>query len=413
MRTDIDRLMKLNHLDALVVLGAAEHNPTMVYLTGNAHISQAELIIKAGCTPEIFVGSMEREEAAKSGYKVRTYSNYLMSDFLKESNGDKLLAGALRLKKMFSDAGVEKGKVALYGKVEIGEKFTLYNKLQKIAPEIEFISLIPDPIFMPARMTKDASELDRIRHMGKVTTAVVGRVADFLTSHKVKNEILMKSDDTPLTIGDVKRKIDLWLAEGGAENPEGTIFASGRDSAIPHSVGTAEAALHLGQTIIFDIYPCEPGGGYFYDFTRTWCLGYAPDNALALYEQVKKVYNTLADELMINTWFADYQKRTCELFGAMGHPTIETNPTTEDGYVHSLGHGVGLNVHEMPFSGSGAVQEDILAPGSVFTLEPGLYYPDKGIAVRLEDTYCTHADGTFEVLAPYPYDLILPMKVQA
>lgn len=410
MRKDIDGLMNKNNLDALIVMGAAEHNPTLVYLTGNAHISQAELIIKAGKLPEIFVGSMEREEAAKSGYKVRSYSTYLISEFLKQSNGDKLRAGALRLKKMLSDAGIEKGRVALYGKVEIGDKFALYSELQKISPEIELVGLIPDPIFMPAMMTKDESELARIRQMGKVTTDVVGKVADYVTSHKVKNEILVKGDGSPLTIGDVKRKIDLWLAEGGAENPEGTIFASGRDSAIPHSVGTADAALRLGQTIIFDIYPCETGGGYFYDFTRTWCLGYAPDDALALYEQVKKVYNTLAGELKVNKWFPEYQKRTCELFSAMGHPTIETNPTTEDGYVHSLGHGVGLNVHEMPFSGSGAVPEDILAPGSVFTLEPGLYYPDKGIAVRLEDTYCAHIDGSFEVMAPYPYDLILPMK---
>jgi Xaa-Pro aminopeptidase len=78
-----------------------------------------------------------------------------------------------------------------------------------------------------------------------------------------------------LTIGDVKRKINLWLAERDAVPSEGFIFAQGRDAGIPHSQGNPDDMLRLGQTIIFDIYPQERGGGYFYDFTRTWSLGYA------------------------------------------------------------------------------------------------------------------------------------------
>ena len=136
----------------------------------------------------------------------------------------------------------------------------------------------------------------------------------------------MHKDGSPITIGEVKRKINLWLAEHGVENPEGTIFAIGRDAGIPHSTGTATDALRLGQTIVYDIFPCEAGGGYFYDFTRTWCLGYAPDSVLKVYEDVKKVYDTLPAELKLNAPFANYQKRTCELFEAMGHPTIMTNP---------------------------------------------------------------------------------------
>jgi Xaa-Pro aminopeptidase len=64
----------------------------------------------------------------------------------------------------------------------------------------------------------------------------------------------------------------------------------------------------------------------------------------------------------------------------------------------------------MPFSGINATERDALVPGTVFTIEPGLYYPSRGMGVRLEDTYYTRPDGTFEVLADYPYDLVIPMK---
>jgi Xaa-Pro aminopeptidase len=263
---------------------------------------------------------------------------------------------------------------------------------------------------LQARATKDEDEIARIRAMGRVTTAVVAETADFLTSQRVKDGVLVKADGQPLTIGEVKRRINLWLAERGAENPEGLIFAIGRDAAVPHSGGEPGDLLRLGQTIVFDIYPCEEGGGYFYDFTRTWCLGYASDEALKLHEDVHAVYRQIVSELKLGTPCTDYQKRTCELFQQRGHPTTLENPQTEDGYVHSLGHGVGLHVHERPWFGRQGDPSNLLHPGSVFTIEPGLYYPDRGVGVRLEDTYWARPDGVMEGLAEFPKDLVLPLK---
>jgi Xaa-Pro aminopeptidase len=166
----------------------------------------------------------------------------------------------------------------------------------------------------------------------------------------------------------------------------------------------------LGQTIVFDIFPCEAGGGYYYDFTRTWCLGYAPDPAQALYEDVLSVYRQIMSELKAGELCRTYQLRTCELFEAQGHPTIKSNPETEDGYVHSLGHGVGLNLHERPWFSYRANNEDRLEPGSVVTIEPGLYYPERCLGVRLEDTVWVRPDGQMEILADFPLDLVLPVK---
>jgi Xaa-Pro aminopeptidase len=266
-------------------------------------------------------------------------------------------------------------------------------------------------LFMYATETKDESEVARIRKMGKVTTTVVAHVAEYLTSRDVRNdEVLLKEDCSPVTVADIKSLINLWLAELGAENPEGCIFAIGRDAGIPHSVGTPTDLLRLGQTIVFDIYPCEAGGGYFYDFTRTWSLGYATPETQKLYDEVKAIFIQVQENLDLNTPFKDYQRLVCEAFEKNGHKTPLNTQAPLEGYVHSLGHGVGLNVHERPWSGLTATDDNILKPGVVITCEPGLYYPEESMGVRIEDTFWVRPDGKIEVLAEYPYDFVLKMK---
>lgn len=410
MKKEIDSLMNENGIDALLVIGPAQHNPAMYFFTGGGHITHADLIKKPGQTPIIFHGSMEREEAIKTGIETCSYDQFPLAEYLKSSNNDQIEAHAKRYHDMFLRAGVSQGKIALYGSTEIGEKFSILQKFQQIFPQYEITGLLPDTILLPAMMKKDAYEIDRIKKMGLITTSVVQQVHDFLGNQVAKNGILVLEDNTPVTIGLVKSKINLWLAEAGAENPEQTIFAIGRDAGVPHSLGTDEDVIELGKTIVFDIFPCEIGGGYFYDFTRTWCVGYAPDDAQKLYDQVKQVYDTIVSELDLNQPFRLYQKRTCDLFEEMGHPTLQTNPRTVEGYVHSLGHGLGLHVHEMPFSGSTATDQEKLVPGAVFTIEPGLYYPDRGMGVRLEDTYYVTEQGTIEKVVDFPMELVIPVK---
>jgi Xaa-Pro aminopeptidase len=409
MKSDLDRLMQSSGIDALLVTGPAAHNPAMVYFTGLVHVSEADLLIRRGHPGMLFHLAMERDEAAKTGLELRSYANFSMVELLKESGNDRRKAHTLRYQRMLAEAGITAGRVALYGQADLGEGYSQFKNLQAAMPSVEFVGDLDEDVLMTAMLTKDVDEIERIRQMGKVTTRVVGSVADFLSSRPVKNGALIGPDGDPLTIGEVKSRIKLWLAEGGAEDPEGTIFSIGHDAGVPHSAGNPQDVLRLGQTIVFDIYPCEAGGGYFYDFTRTWCLGYAPEETQALYEQVLSVYRQIMSELKVNAPFKDYQKRTCELFEAQGHPTVMTNPQTEKGYVHSVGHGVGLHIHERPGSRAMGPASDILAPGSVITIEPGLYYPERNLGVRLEDTVYVRPDGTFEIPAGYPMDLILPV----
>jgi Xaa-Pro aminopeptidase len=410
MKSDLDALMRANQLDALWVMGSADHNPAMVYLTGGGHLTRADLIKKAGQTGILFHGMMERDEAAKTGLETRSISFYPTAEMFRAAGGDFFKAGVLRYRKMLEDAGVTKGRVALYGALEFGPVFSTLNALAKELPGLELVGYQEKDILSEAMLTKDAAEIERICRMGRITTTVVGRTADFLTGHKARDGALVKSNGDFLTIGEVKSRINLWLAELGAENPEGTIFSIGRDAGVPHSSGKPEDLLRLGQTIVYDIFPCEQGGGYYYDFTRTWCLGYAPDDVQALYEQVNSVYDQVFAAFKVNESFRKYQHMTCDLLEGMGHPTVQSDPMTEVGYIHSLGHGLGLKVHERPSSGSASQPGDVLKPGVVATIEPGLYYPDRGMGVRLENTFYITGNGQFIVPAPYPMDLVLPVQ---
>jgi Xaa-Pro aminopeptidase len=409
MITDLDTLMQAQDLDAILITGPALHNPAMTYFTGRVHLTDADLVKKTGEDPVLFYNPMERDEAGKTGLPTKSLADYRMQDLLKEAGNNQLKATVIRYRKMLADLEITSGRLGLFGRIDAGSAFAVFSGLMQQLPELEVVGQLGDSILLQALATKDTDEVESIRKMGEITTSVVGKVVDLLASQKARNDILVMNDGTPWTVGDIKKHIKLWLTEAGAEDPEGIIFSTGRDAGVPHSTGDSDAVLQLGKSIVFDIFPCEAGGGYFYDFTRTWCLGYAPDEIQAVYEDVLSVYRQIVSELKVNTPCRQYQEKTCELFESRGHPTIRSNPATLEGYVHGLGHGVGLHVHELPRFGLYATSLDVLSPGVVVTIEPGLYYPERGFGVRVEDTLWVRPDGEIEILADYPYDLVIPV----
>ncbi|MCF6278236.1 MAG: M24 family metallopeptidase, partial [Anaerolineales bacterium] len=371
MKIDLDRIMQDRKIDALLVLGDAEHNAPMYSLTGGGHVHAAPLVKLRGKTATLFHNDMEREEAAKSGLKTIPYSHFPLKALQTEAKEKGTHISALRLQKIFAECGVTSGKVGVYGHTDLSASFSMLTAAQKLMPDIEFIGESgDDSVFLQAMETKTEDEVARIREMGRITTEVVGKVKAFLAEHAVdEDEGLLRADD--------KAKINLWLAERGAENPEATIFAIGRDAGIPHSVGTDTDPIRLGKTIVFDIFPCESGGGYFYDFTRTWCLGYAPEAEQKLYDQVREVYEQVEARLESGMHFGELQRIACELFEAQGHATPLHTDAPQEGYVHSVGHGLGVNIHERPWARMNT-KGNVLRPGVVFTIEPGLYYPSRG-----------------------------------
>ena len=412
MKTDLDQLLHENDLDALLIIGNGQNNPPMVYMTGGAHLSDAYLIKKKNQLPILYHHMMERDEAQKSGLETRNIEmidlNRMMRSNPSQGSLQHQRAVAL-IQNILEDLDLSSGKVAIYGQYETGKGYAMFSALQTALPELTLVGETENPVLWSAMLTKDEDEIERIKKMGLITTEVVAEIADLLSRSKVSGNILKKKDDTPLTIGSIRRQINLLLAERGVENPHGTIFSMGRDAAVPHNVGNDQQEIELGKTIVFDIYPCEAGGGYFYDFTRTWSLGYATDETYRVYEEVRKVYHLVTEALESSKPFKDYQELACDIFEARGFATIRKTPGLQSGYVHQIGHGLGLNIHEPPSSRSISSKLDFLFPGTVFTIEPGLYFPDDEIGVRLEDTFYVKKNGQIKKIVDYPLDLILPV----
>ena len=409
MQNDLDQLMQDADLEALLIFGPASHNADMVYFTGVHHISWGYLLKQRGQPAIHFHNPMEREEAVATGLATRSNNDFEIHKIIEKSGGDENRTQTELLHRIFKEYQIS-GRVAVYGKYGMGLGLSILRGLEEALPNVEIVGENRNgSVLMRARMTKSEEEIERIRRMGQITTSVIGDVANFLTALDVRDDLLVDREGQPVTVGDIKQKINLWLAMRGAENPIGTIFAIGRDAGIPHSAGNDADPIPIGQPIVFDLYPCEVGGGYFYDFTRTWSLGYATDELLSVYEDVLDVYQTVSSSILPNTPCSKYQDQTCDLFEAKGHPTIRSSPKTTEGYVHSLAHGLGLDVHEAPIFRSVESNKDLVTPDMVFAIEPGLYYPERGMGVRIEDTVQMRPDGQVEILVDFPKDLVLKL----
>jgi Xaa-Pro aminopeptidase len=305
-------------------------------------------------------------------------------------------------------AGVPSGKIGVYGTGEINVYIELIRLLEKAYPQYQFVGETGLTLLDAANLTKDPDELEKMRDIGLRTGEVLQATWDFIASHKADGDRVVNGDGEALTIGAVKGFVRRALLDRGLEDT-GMIFAQGRDGGFPHSRGDAETPLQVGQPIVFDLFPREVGGGYFHDVTRTWCINRAPDEVREVYNTVMESFDIAVESFGVGKPTHLMQDAVLDYFERKGHPTQRSNPSTGVGYVHSLGHGVGIEIHERP-SLSHILKEDSFQVGNIFTVEPGLYYPEKGYGVRVEDTFAVTPDGQLVSLTPFRKDLILPLK---
>ncbi|MFN3310019.1 MAG: hypothetical protein ACK44E_12505, partial [Anaerolineales bacterium] len=199
MKKDLDRLMREAQIEAIFIVGATQHNAAMVYFTGRAHVSQAELIKSVGREPILYYASaMEREEAARTGLRTQSIEVYQPKRLLEQAQGDAILARALRYQRMLEEQGIHQGRIAVYGMSDAGLAYSVFSTLVRLMPEIEIIPEADHSLLGQARVTKDEKELQEIRRMGEITVEIVGLTADFLSSHLVKDGLLIKKDGDPL-----------------------------------------------------------------------------------------------------------------------------------------------------------------------------------------------------------------------
>ncbi|MBN1123167.1 MAG: aminopeptidase P family protein [Anaerolineae bacterium] len=406
MKSDLDSLMQERGFDAIVVLGEVRENPALRYMIGGSRVSDGIVIKKRGETPVLVCNAMERDEADKSGLRVVTTNDFDFYRLIKEAGS--LFEGELRmLANVLEHFGVG-GKVSFYGREDPGKAYVMLRRLEEMLSAVTVSGEPEATIFDTAFATKDADEIAQIKSVAERTNRVMAKTVDFIRGHIVEQNRLVKANGDPLTVGDVRRFVLERLLDSDLEEAGDTIFAIGRDAGVPHSRGEDGDILELGKSIVFDLYPRGAGGGYYHDMTRTFCLGFAPDEVQRAYDQVMEAFDASVAALEVGEIGKTYQALVCDIFEKYGHPTPRSKPGTEEGYVHSLGHGLGLEVHSEPRLS--VVGNDPLQPGHVFTIEPGLYYPKRGFGVRIEDTFYVDKQGDFHSLSTYPKDLVIAFE---
>ncbi|HVU11090.1 MAG TPA: Xaa-Pro peptidase family protein [Phototrophicaceae bacterium] len=407
MKSDLDKLMEKRGLDAIIVAGDEHGNPPRAYLSNGAAVTGGYVLKQRGSDPILVVNPMEIEEGAKSGLQTYSFNEFDWGALLKSLDGDIPKATVVFWKRMLQKIGLESGKVGVYGAGTINQYVDLVRMVGEQYPGYQLVGEMGMTLFDEAYVTKDADEINRIKSVAERTSAVLQATWDFIGEHQSEGEIVVKGDGSPLTIGDVKRFVRRELLDRDLED-DAMIFAEGHDGGVPHSRGEAEMPLKLGQAIVFDLFPREIGGGYYHDSTRTWSIGYAAPEVQEAYQQVMDAFDVAVDNFRVNAPAKIMQEAVQDYFESKGHPTTRSNPATQVGYVHSLGHGVGLNIHERPSIGH--MSKDVLQAGNVISIEPGLYYPERGFGVRIEDLCYIDAGGNLVDLTTFHKDLVLPLR---
>ncbi|MBC8162327.1 MAG: aminopeptidase P family protein [Roseiflexaceae bacterium] len=410
MRSDLDHLMGERNIDVLVIEGPdgmGSANPAFNYFVKGEHL--VGLVVKKRGEPAILIHSpWEQVQAEKTGMVLVSRDRWSIRE-IEQDFPDPFDATVEHRRRMLADLGVS-GRVGLYGTVPIGPFFALWMALAQKIPGLELVAEPQKDVISQARLTKSSDEIELMRDVGRRTCVVVQAVVDFIAAGRAEGDTVVDAHGTPITIGAVKAFMRRELAANNLEDPSGTIFAQGRDAGLPHATGDEAAQLKLGQAIVFDIFPRQAGGGYFHDMTRTFAIGHASADLQELYDTVKGSFEHVLGELEAGGPTIAFQKLTCQYFEARGHETIATKYPIEEGYIHSLGHGIGLEVHENIRFPSTIDSGDVIVPGCVFTLEPGLYYPSRNMGVRLEDTVYCRPDGSIESLTPFPMELVIPLR---
>ncbi len=208
-----------------------------------------------------------------------------------------------------------------------------------------------------ARAVKSPDEVEKIAAAARLADQGLARILPLIKPGAVERELALE--------------LELWLRKNGAEKAAfDFIVASGARGALPHGVAS-EKKIAAGELVTIDFGAVV--AGYHSDMTRTVAVGEVAPEMRRVFEVVLEALEAALAALrpgMVARELDAVARRVIEKAGY--------GPR----FVHSLGHGVGLEIHEAPFLNPRS--EEVLKPGMVVTLEPGIYLPDKG-GVRIEE----------------------------
>jgi Xaa-Pro aminopeptidase len=249
-----------------------------------------------------------------------------------------------------------------------------------------------DNVVQDIRATKTDEEIEHVRETQRANEAAMARAEELIRGADRRDGVLYHDGD-PLTSEFVQQEIEIELLRHGCALDD-TIVAGGPQGADAHERGNGP--LPADAPVIVDIFPRDKDSKYHSDMTRTFVNGTPSEGMVERYEVTKEAFDAALDAVEPGVTGEDVNQAVVDVFEDHGYPTIFTDPETEHGFIHSTGHGVGLDVHEMPSVSRGGNE---LQPGHVITIEPGLYQPDEG-GVRIEDIVVVTEDG-YENLTDY------------
>lgn len=245
------------------------------------------------------------------------------------------------------------------------------------------------------RRRKRADEIEAIEATQRATEEAWALGVAALRRAAVAADGTLVLDGAPFTAERLRAIVESALLERGFGSPEGTICAPGPQAADPHQQGTGP--LRAGEAIVMDIYPQSNRSRYYADMTRTVSRGTPHPEIVKMYEVVKRAQDECIARLRPGVTGRELHEHAEDLIFAAGYDTLrpgqqhDPSRATPRGFIHGLGHGVGLQIHEAPTVSRGGTTP--LVEGDIVTIEPGVYDPAVG-GVRLEDMLLVTADGS-------------------
>ncbi|MDD1674359.1 MAG: Xaa-Pro peptidase family protein [Methanomicrobiales archaeon] len=355
---------------AYVAFGSSA-DATIRYLTAFSTTDPVVYLKKIGEPGRIIVSQMEYDRAMREAVAVpmtRQEAGYI--DYLKtEKDPWRALAKTI--------SSLVQGDIL----VPPGFPYALGEELRALCR----VSIERD-VLDGMRAVKSPSELHSITRVQRATESAMDTGISLIRDAVQKDGILYLGE-MPLTSEMVKEAIHIHLIRRGCRAMD-TIVSCGREAALPHLQGSGP--LHAGEPIVLDIFPQDEATGYFADMTRTVFHGEPSSEVRGMYRAVLGAREVAFGAIRAGVSGADVHGLVVDYFRSQGY---ESN---REGFVHNLGHGVGLEVHEGPTLGPSG---KILAAGNVVTVEPGLYYRDWG-GVRVEDMGVVTEEG-FSLITGY------------
>jgi len=256
------------------------------------------------------------------------------------------------------------------------------------------------------RRAKRPDEIEALQAAQRACEDAWAKGVDALRRTTVGKDRVLQLDGEPFTAERLRAVVEGRLLELGYAS-DGAIIAPGPQAADPHMIGTGP--LHAGEPIVMDIFPQHKMTRYWADMTRTVSKGEPPAEIRKIYDVVKRAQDAGIEALRPGVTGREVHELVEDIIWKAGYDTLrpgqkkDPNDPTPRGFIHSTGHGVGLEIHEAPnIARSGTTP---LLAGDVVTIEPGVYDPAIG-GVRLEDMLVITENGARN-LTQAPRELVV------